>query len=123
MPSELQQASLVQNMRSAWFRTLGMLPDTGPPLGPFLGPIDTTISIQKGSEQSLCRIHASASMMDLYVAVSLLVGLDTEDFSLRTVGGLSFTSSSSLAARPLYGSTLHVHLVQNKHTNKTTRTQ
>ena len=81
------------------------------PLGPFPEPIDTTIFIIKGNDQSLCRIHASASMMDLYVAVSLLADLDTEDFSLHTVDGLSFTSSSSLTAGPFYGSTLYVHLV------------
>ena len=111
MPDALKHGPLAQHMRSAWLRKLGMSILEDAPAGPFPEPIDATIFIRKGNVESLRRIQSSASMLDLYVAASLLSDLDTDAFPLRTLDGLSIHPSSPMTAGIFYGNTLYIHQV------------
>ena len=104
-------------MRSAWLRILGMTPVTSSPVGPFPDAIDTTIFIRKDIQQLLCRIHAAASMADLYRSVSILIGKDARAFSLLSADDSSNPSCSSLRAGHLYGNTLRLHLLNKQNTS------
>ena len=111
MPLAYKHAFLVQDLRAAWLRSLGLSLPSSAPSGPFPAPIDTTIMVFSSNRYYTCRIHATAPLEDLLSAVSLCLGLAVPHCTLRASNGSARVLQFPATAGSLYGKTLYVHII------------